>query len=63
MWLWNSNCLCRSRSFPLFDKTAGAGQDQPFNPFHTSYHRDDEDEEEEDEEDEEDNDDDGEDDL
>ena len=41
---------------PLFDKKAGAGQDQPFNPF--SYHGDDD---EDDEEDEEDNDDDGED--
>ena len=59
MWLWNSNCLCRSRSFPLFDKKAGAGQDQPFNPF--SYHGDD-DEDDYDEEDN-DNDDDGEDDL
>ena len=56
MWLWNSNCLCRSRTFALFDKKAGAGQDQPFNPF--SYHGDDD---EDDEEDEEDNDDDGED--
>ena len=27
------NCLCRSRSFSLFDKKAVAGEDQPFNSF------------------------------